>query len=218
MAQLFLVPLSSDFRIFVIQGQHILIDREDRKSQIRTFKDGIRWLNRGVPLMAFPEGRRSKDGRLMEFKGGLFSMAAKTKCPIVPITISHAHAVMPCNALFPIQAGRGRLHVHIHEPIDAVGRSEEELVDLVRRAFVSTLPIEQQPLENDVKLMVGDSQLHQSLDRRAAHHQAPLTSSTGISSPPVVEMGITRSKISTPPSEAGVAEDPTTEVVELASA
>jgi Acyltransferase len=104
--------------------------------------------------MAFPEGKRSKDGRLMEFKGGLFSMAAKTKCPIVPITLSHAHAVMPCNALFPVQSGRGKLHVHVHEPIDAVGRSEDELVDLVRQAFVSTLPEEQQPLENKARLIV----------------------------------------------------------------
>ena len=44
-------------------------------------------MKKGVPLMAFPEGKRSKDGRLMEFKGGLFSMAVKTKVPIVPITI-----------------------------------------------------------------------------------------------------------------------------------
>ena len=95
--------------------------------------------------MAFPEGMRSQDGRLMEFKGGLFSMAAKTKVPIVPITISHAHAVMPCNALFPVQSGAGKLHVHVHEPIETDGLSEEELVELVRESFLSTLPTYQHP-------------------------------------------------------------------------
>merc|ERR1719223_1255486 len=83
----------------------------------------------------------------MDFKGGLFLMAAKTNVPIVPITLSHTHAVMPSNALFPFQAGAGKLHVHIHDPIDAVGKSEDELAAAVREAFIETLPLEQQPLE-----------------------------------------------------------------------
>ena len=98
--------------------------------------------------MAFPEGKRSRSGRLMEFKGGLFSMAAKTKVPIVPITISHAHAVMPGYALLPVQSGAGKLHVHVHKPINADGRTEGELAELVRQAFLSTLPFEQHPFSS----------------------------------------------------------------------
>lgn len=96
--------------------------------------------------MAFPEGMRSKDGRLMDFKGGLFSMAVKTQVPIVPISISHTHAVMPGNALFPVQRGAGRLHVHIHDQIDTTGRNEAELGKLVRESFLSKLPFDQHPL------------------------------------------------------------------------
>jgi 1-acyl-sn-glycerol-3-phosphate acyltransferase len=132
------------------QGDHILIDRDDRRSQLKTFKDGIGWLKKGVPIMAFPEGRRSPDGRLMDFKGGLFSMAVKTKVPIIPITIGHANAVMPGNAIFPVQAGSGKLHVHIHEAIDTEGKSDDELVRLVREAFLSTLPFNQHPLNEEV--------------------------------------------------------------------
>ncbi|CAJ1940116.1 unnamed protein product [Cylindrotheca closterium] len=128
-------------------GNHILIDREDRRSQLKTFKEGIKWLKKGVPLMAFPEGQRSQDGHLMDFKGGLFLMAAKTNVPIVPITLSHTHAIMPSNALFPFQAGAGKLHVHVHDPIDAKGKTEDELSAAVREAFIKTLPLEQQPLE-----------------------------------------------------------------------
>ncbi|GKY93216.1 hypothetical protein MPSEU_000289400 [Mayamaea pseudoterrestris] len=130
-------------------GNHILIDRDDRRSQLKTFKNGIGWLRKGVPIMAFPEGRRSNDGRLMDFKGGLFSMAVKTKVPIIPITIGHANAVMPGNALFPVQVGRGKLHVHIHEAIDTEGKSDDELVRLVREAFLSTLPFNQHPGNDD---------------------------------------------------------------------
>eukprot|EP00529_Nitzschia_sp_RCC80_P000860 CAMPEP_0113482780 /NCGR_PEP_ID=MMETSP0014_2-20120614/23097_1 /TAXON_ID=2857 /ORGANISM="Nitzschia sp." /LENGTH=373 /DNA_ID=CAMNT_0000376311 /DNA_START=181 /DNA_END=1302 /DNA_ORIENTATION=- /assembly_acc=CAM_ASM_000159 len=128
-------------------GEHIMIDRDDRKSQLRTFKETIGWLKKGVPIMAFPEGQRSYDGRLMDFKGGLFLAAVKTGVPIVPITISHAHAVMPSNSFFPVQSGRGKLHVHVHDQIDTTGKKEDELVEAVRSAFISTLPAEQHPIE-----------------------------------------------------------------------
>jgi len=128
-------------------GKHILIDRDDRRSQLRTFKEGISWLKKGVPLMAFPEGARSKDGKLMDFKGGVFSMATKAKVPIVPISLSHTHAVMPANSLFPIQSGDGKLHVHIHKPIDTNGKTDKELIDLVKQALLSQMPREQYPLE-----------------------------------------------------------------------
>jgi 1-acyl-sn-glycerol-3-phosphate acyltransferase len=124
-----------------------LIDRDDRRSQLKTLKEGIRWLKKGVPIMAFPEGQRSKDGHLMDFKGGLFLMAAKTKVPIVPITVAHTHSVMPGNALFPLQRGAGKLHVHVHDAIDTEGKTEEEMVALVRASFLKTLPLEQHPLE-----------------------------------------------------------------------
>ena len=54
---------------------------------------------------------------------------------------------MPSNSLFPVQAGGGKLHVHVHDPIVAEGKSEEELAELVRASFLKTLPLEQHPLE-----------------------------------------------------------------------
>lgn len=122
-----------------------MIDRDDKRSQLKTFKDGIGWLQKGVPLMAFPEGTRSKTGRLLDFKGGMFSMARKTGVPIVPLTIRHSYSVWPAYGLLPIQRGKKKLHVHVHEPIESKGRSEEELAELVRKAFISTLPESQWP-------------------------------------------------------------------------
>jgi 1-acyl-sn-glycerol-3-phosphate acyltransferase len=160
------------------QGDHILIDREDRRSQLKTFKDGIGWLQKGVPIMAFPEGKRSPDGRLMDFKGGIFSMAVKTKVPIIPITIGHASAIMPGNSLFPVQAGAGKLHVHVHEAIDTEGKSDAELVQLVRDAFLSTIPFSQHPLSEGEVVIASHRQdvpsLHvvQSDPHQKLHHNA----------------------------------------------
>lgn len=123
-----------------------MINREDRRSQFLTFKEGLGWLKSGVPIMAFPEGQRSPDGRLIDFKGGIFSMAVKTKVPIVPISLSNTHAVMPGNSLFPVQPGAGKLHIHVHESIDTDGLSEVEIAARVRDTLLSKMPDCQHPL------------------------------------------------------------------------
>lgn len=127
-------------------GTHIMIDREDRKSQFLTFKEGLGWLKKGVPVMAFPEGRRSDDGRLIDFKKGIFSMAVKAGVPIVPLSLSNTHAVMPANSLFPVQPGAGKIHVHVHKRIDTTGLSEDEIASIVRETLLSKMPKNQHPL------------------------------------------------------------------------
>jgi hypothetical protein len=47
-----------------------------------------------------------------------------------------------------VQPGAGKLHVHVHDAIDTTGKTEEELVALVRESFLKTLPLEQHPLEH----------------------------------------------------------------------
>lgn len=101
--------------------------------------------------MAFPEGRRSDDGKLMDFKGGLFSMATKSGVPIVPISISNTHAVMPANSLMPFQSGAGKLHIHVHPEIDVEGKSEAELSVLVKAALLSKMPLDQHPEADEIE-------------------------------------------------------------------
>jgi 1-acyl-sn-glycerol-3-phosphate acyltransferase len=136
-----------------------LIDRDDRKSQLRTFKDGLTWLQKGVPVMAFPEGMRSQDGRLMEFKKGLFSLAVKANVPIVPITLSNTHAVMPTYSFFPVQSGAGKIHVHVGTSINPDGKTEADLEALVRKEFLAHLPLSQLPLNTAETLLQHDEVL-----------------------------------------------------------
>ena len=134
-----------------------MINREDRKSQFLTFKEGLGWLKSGVPIMAFPEGQRSPEGRLIDFKGGIFSMAVKSKVPIVPISLSNTNAVMPGNSLFPVQPGAGKLHIHVHECIDTDGLSEAEIADKVREALLSKMPECQHPIPAAIDASVGET-------------------------------------------------------------
>jgi len=137
----------------LVGGEHVLIDRTNKRSQLKTFKQAITYLKDGIPIMAFPEGARSPDGRLMEFKGGIFSMAVKAKVPIVPLSIANTHAVMPNMGFLPVQSGqKGELRVYVHDPIDVEGKSEEEISREVREALLRELPADQHPLDDEFGL------------------------------------------------------------------
>ncbi|KDD75828.1 hypothetical protein H632_c481p1 [Helicosporidium sp. ATCC 50920] len=94
---------------------HVRLRRTDRKSQVACLKECARLLRRGSSLLLFPEGTRSRDGRLQPYKKGAFSLAAKAGCPVVPVTIRGASSLLPRNApwlFFP-----GVVDVMVHDPI-----------------------------------------------------------------------------------------------------
>ncbi|GMH84413.1 hypothetical protein TrVE_jg5152 [Triparma verrucosa] len=130
----------------ILLGGHVCVDRTDRRSQIQTLKKGIEWLKSGVPLCAFPEGTRSKTGRLMPFKRGAFSMASKAGAEIVPLSIVGSERVMPVGWVMPKVSSRSlKAKIVVHPPISSVGKTEEELTKEVRAAIVSGLPEAQRP-------------------------------------------------------------------------
>lgn len=67
------------------------------------------------PLILFPEGRRSTDGRLVEFKPGAAMLALRTGTPIVPIHIAGADRSLPRGGYFPHP---GDVRVRFGKPID----------------------------------------------------------------------------------------------------
>ena len=58
---------------------------------------GADYLKSGFSMCIFPEGTRSKDGTLGEFKGGSLKMAQKANVPIVPVAITGTHAIFEGN-------------------------------------------------------------------------------------------------------------------------
>mmetsp|Transcript_17744 Transcript_17744/g.24970 ORF Transcript_17744/g.24970 Transcript_17744/m.24970 type:complete len:361 (-) Transcript_17744:129-1211(-) len=127
-------------------GGNIIVDRTNRRSQLLTLKSGIQALKDGLYLVTFPEGTRSKNGRVSEFKNGAFKMAHKNKSPVVPISIVGGIDVNPPNWMFPLRPGIGVAKVVVHEPVESDGISEEELGATVRKAIIGGLPEKQRPL------------------------------------------------------------------------
>jgi len=128
-------------------GGHVMVDRSSRRSQIQTFKEGMKWLQDGVHLCAFPEGTRSKDGHLLPFKNGAFKMAHKVGAPVVCFSIIGAGRLMPANWMFPRRPAYGSMKVIIHPPIESNDKTEKELAKIIRDTIISGLPEEQHPLD-----------------------------------------------------------------------
>jgi 1-acyl-sn-glycerol-3-phosphate acyltransferase len=127
------------------EGGHIMVDRSNRRSQLKTLKDGMQLLKDGVHLCTFPEGTRSRSGHLMPFKNGAFKMAHKVGAPVVPLSIVASGDAMPANWMFPRRPCHGLCKVVIHEPIESEGKTEHELAEAVRAAIISGLPENQRP-------------------------------------------------------------------------
>jgi 1-acyl-sn-glycerol-3-phosphate acyltransferase len=100
-------------------------------------------LRSGLHILVFPEGTRSRDGRLSVFKKGPFFLAQQTQAPIIPIAISGTQDLMRkgSNAITP-----GLARIQVLPPIEPGSyETREELMRAVRRAIADALPPEMQP-------------------------------------------------------------------------
>src|SRR6202047_1464921 len=75
-------------------AQFIPVNRSARESAISSVEKATEALKAGQSFLIYPEGTRSPDGRLQEFKRGAVVMAIKAGVPIVPVACSGAHRVM----------------------------------------------------------------------------------------------------------------------------
>jgi 1-acyl-sn-glycerol-3-phosphate acyltransferase len=71
----------------------LFIDRKNIKQGMKTILKAVEYLKSGINIFVFPEGTRSKDGKMLPFKEGSMKMAEKSDCPIIPVAISNT-AVM----------------------------------------------------------------------------------------------------------------------------
>jgi 1-acyl-sn-glycerol-3-phosphate acyltransferase len=104
----------------------------------------LRLLRQGEPLVIFPEGGRSPDGRLQAFRPGAFRLALAAGVPVVPVTIVGAFEAWPARRRFP-RPGRVTITYHAAVdgsalPLDADRKARPELLmTLVRDRIAAGL-------------------------------------------------------------------------------
>ena len=119
---------------------HIFIDRSNHQAALATLESAKAKIVDGTSVIFFPEGTRSRDGKLKRFKKGAFRMALDLDLPILPITVTGTRDVLPAGTsdLLP-----GSAKLIIHPPVSVEGISAEacqRLMDETREVIASSLP------------------------------------------------------------------------------
>ena len=123
----------------------ISIDRRNRGQAIRSLRQAGERIRAGRSVVLFPEGSRSRDGRLAPFKKGAFHLAMQAGVPMVPIVIHNSGDVQPKGDFL---YHPGTVEVEVLPPVDTT-RWEAATIDdhvaEVRGMFLKALGQESEP-------------------------------------------------------------------------
>ena len=130
--ELFKIPL---FGLAMKRVGYIPIDRSDFRAAIISLKKAAETIRNGTSVVIFPEGTRSLDGQISEFKKGGFIMAIDSQIPIVPVVIHGTRAIMPKEAL---RIRPNNVLIEVKKPIPTstfTRRKKDKLMAHVRKAI-----------------------------------------------------------------------------------
>lgn len=127
-------------------ARFIPVKREIREAAIASMDKAVEAMREGQSFLIYPEGTRSPDGRLLEFKKGAVVLAIKAGVPIVPMLCSGAHRIMAKRSLV---IRPGEILVEFLDPIDTSKYSWEDrdtLNQFVHDTMAAGLPPDQRPI------------------------------------------------------------------------
>lgn len=101
----------------------IPVNRGNKDSAKKSMAICSKYLQRGVPVMIFPEGTRSKDGNLLPFKAGAFRLAIENQSDILPLAVSGSLSALPKGSW---KTGVADARVIVGKPISTKGMTLED--------------------------------------------------------------------------------------------
>ena len=117
----------------------VFIDRNDARQSLRMLNQAAERLKEGHSLVIFPEGTRSKDGIVGQFKSGSLKIALKANVPIIPVTINGSIDIMPKGSSFIKSAD---VEIIISPPLildEIVEKDPSAITEKVRSIIVANL-------------------------------------------------------------------------------
>lgn len=127
------------FGWFLYFSGHILMDRESPQSALKALKGAMLLLRKGMSVIVFPEGTRTPDGKVKEFKRGAFLLAIQARAPILPLAIFGTYGMLPRTGWC---FRPGTLELRFGEPVATEGafpRDSRALMVRVRQEIVGHL-------------------------------------------------------------------------------
>jgi len=139
--QLARIPL---FGWAMAAGRFIFIDRQNAVSARRSMEEAARRIRSGQSVIIYPEGTRTRDGRLLPFKKGGFHLAIDSGADIVPVAIRGSREVMPRGAAL---IRSGTVSVEVGEPIPTAGLGTADRDALIAKVRARVAAMLGEPVE-----------------------------------------------------------------------
>jgi 1-acyl-sn-glycerol-3-phosphate acyltransferase len=111
---------------------NLFVDREDPRDTVQLLREAGGRVRAGSLLIVFPEGTRSADGSVGEFKAGAFFIAQRSGMPVVPVYIDGGNKALPKGSL---RMRPTELFVRVMSPLtvgEGAGGSKEQIAGAVR--------------------------------------------------------------------------------------
>jgi 1-acyl-sn-glycerol-3-phosphate acyltransferase len=128
-ASLFRIPVLGQA---MLGGGFVPVERDKREKAVAAVEAAAGELRRGHDFLIFPEGTRSRDGRILPLKKGPFILAIKAQVPIVPVAVRGTSALWPKGSM---KINAGEVTLEIMDPIPTTGLetdSRHALRDMVQ--------------------------------------------------------------------------------------
>lgn len=131
--ELFSIPF---FGWTMVAAGYISIDREGSRETVEAMNKAAKRIQDGMSVVIFPEGSRSPDGTIQPFKKGGFTLAIKSKVPIVPLALTGSREIMPKERL-TAASGEIRIRVgHLIETSQYSMKDRKALMEEVRESIL----------------------------------------------------------------------------------
>jgi len=118
-------------------ARYIPINRSNPREGFLSLERTAETIKDGVSIVIYPEGTRSKDGKIHAFKRGGFFLAAKTDHRIIPVSVSGAQRIIPTKSR---KVRPGSIKMVLGQPIASNGMERAEqtrLMEEVREAILA---------------------------------------------------------------------------------
>lgn len=108
----------------------IPVDREDPRAGVQVIRAAIDRLDKRVSVMIFPEGTRSKDGEMLDFKTGAFRIAIQAGVPILPIALNGTREALVKHNW---RCGAADAEIRVLDPISTEGLTKKDSKELCEK-------------------------------------------------------------------------------------
>ena len=106
----------------------IFLDRKNARQGMKDMKNAMEKIQKGYSYVIFPEGGRTPDGTVKEFKKGSFRLATETGAKIVPVTIDGTYKIQSKGSL-KVKANKN-VKMIIGEPIEIASLNKSDIKEL----------------------------------------------------------------------------------------